>query len=70
MGKVSKEIEILDEHHVFIDGMQFISLTRFGEVRCELQRELDICQRKMREQGEMIVGLLKELLEVRRAKHE
>jgi len=57
IGKVSKDIEILDEHHVFIDGMQFISLTRFGEVRCELQRELDICQKKLLEQEKMIAAL-------------
>lgn len=57
MGKVSKEIEILDDHHVFIDGMQFISLTRFGEVRCELERELNICQKKLLDQEKMIAAL-------------
>ena len=47
MKETTKTVRICDNDHVFIDGKQYISLTRFTELTQKNSLELDMLQREV-----------------------
>ena len=43
-----KEVRIVDEDHVWIDGEQFISLRRLNKLRCDTNAELENYEKEIK----------------------
>ena len=66
MKETTKAARICDPDHVFIDGKQYISLTRFTELTNKGSLELDMLQReveKLSSENKALRLLLKKQLE-------
>lgn len=49
MDKVTKKIEIYDKDHIYMDGCQYISLSKMNEKRKSLYEDIVILDEKVKE---------------------
>lgn len=59
------KVEIADEHHIFVNNMQFVSLKRFGEAKKAIAEEIKLLADKNEElakENEALKILLKNQL--------
>lgn len=59
------KVEIVDEHHIFVNNKQFVSLKRFGEAKKAIAEEIKLLvdkNKELSEENEALKILLKKQL--------